>query len=109
MTAGSISIITGTGSWQERLDAIVATMREMSRQTDPAEMVRAYGARMQQILRRDRSISLSRRGHDHPELRVTRDTAWTEPINPWKEKHRLPLLQGGLLGELIYGDQAAAI
>ena len=32
MTAGSISIITGTGSWQERLDAIVATMREMSRQ-----------------------------------------------------------------------------
>ncbi|MFQ5491323.1 MAG: hypothetical protein ACE5GE_11430 [Phycisphaerae bacterium] len=61
MTAGSISIITGKGSWQERLQAVVQTMREMSRQTDPAEMVQAYEVRMQQILRRDRSISLSRR------------------------------------------------
>ncbi|RPI89194.1 MAG: stage II sporulation protein E, partial [Planctomycetaceae bacterium] len=28
--------------WQERLAMIVETMREMSLQTDPQEMVRAY-------------------------------------------------------------------
>ena len=35
--------------WCRRLNAIVQTMREMSRQTDPQEMVRSYARRMQQV------------------------------------------------------------
>ncbi len=30
-------------------------------------------------------------------------------MNPWQEKERLPLLDAGLLGELIYGDQPMVI
>ena len=30
-------------------------------------------------------------------------------IDPWKQKDRLPLLEGGLLGDLIYGDEPRLI
>jgi sigma-B regulation protein RsbU (phosphoserine phosphatase) len=91
--------------WRERLDLIVATMKEMSRQTDPQEMSRAYGKRMQTLRPTDRMVSLSRRGLQYPWFRVTRCSLWKENINPWKELHRLPLLKGGLFAELIYGDE----
>lgn len=90
--------------WQDRLSLIVETMRELSRQTDPQAMVRAYGSRMRQLLPTDRMISISRRDLDPHKFRITRSSLWKEEINPWKEKDRLPILQGGLLGELIYGD-----
>lgn len=95
--------------WQERLAIIVEMMRDMSRQTDPQAMVRSYRDRVRQILPISRTLSLSRRGLSSPHYRITRSTTWEEEINPWKEKDRLPLLAGGLLAELIYGDQPRVI
>ena len=57
----------------------------------------------------DRWISLSRRGLEAPEYRITRSSTWTETIDPWKQKDRLPLFSGGLLGDLIYGDEPRLI
>jgi phosphoserine phosphatase RsbU/P len=94
-----------TQDWRERLNLIVETMKEMSRQTDPQEMSRAYGKRMEKLRSIDRRVSLSRRGLQYPWFRVTRCSLWQEDINPWKEPHRLPLLRGGLFAELLYGDQ----
>jgi sigma-B regulation protein RsbU (phosphoserine phosphatase) len=91
--------------WRERLDIIVEMMKDMSRQTDPQEMSRAYGKRMQTLRPIDRRVSLSRRGLKYPWYRVTRSTQWKEDINPWKETDRLPLLKGGLFAELLYGDE----
>jgi sigma-B regulation protein RsbU (phosphoserine phosphatase) len=91
--------------WRERLAATVATMRDMSRETDPQEMRRIYVERMRQMQPVDGSVSLSRRGLQAPWYRITRSTRWAEEINPWKEPDRLPLLSGGLLAELIYGDE----
>ncbi len=48
-------------SWKGRLDYIVETMREMSVQTDPQEMVRAYTRRVDVLFPSDRRISISRR------------------------------------------------
>lgn len=98
-----------TPTWQERLDRIVAMMREMSVQTEPEAMVRAYGARIQEMMPTDRRISLSRRGLEYPRVRVTRDSRWTEPINPWLQKDRLPMLEGGFVSELVYGEKAQVI
>jgi sigma-B regulation protein RsbU (phosphoserine phosphatase) len=92
-------------NWQERMDIIVETMKEMSRQTDPQEMSRAYGKRMQTLRPTDRMVSLSRRGLNYPWYRITRCSHWKESINPWKETDRLPLLKGGLFAELLYGDE----
>jgi sigma-B regulation protein RsbU (phosphoserine phosphatase) len=104
------SIMTHTANgplddWQDRLALIVDTMRDMSRHTDPQEMVRAYGERMRHLIPDLRRLSLSRRGLSFPQYRVTRSTTWTEEINPWRDKHRLPLFEGGILAELIYGDE----
>jgi sigma-B regulation protein RsbU (phosphoserine phosphatase) len=84
-------------------------MREVSRQTDPQEMVRTYGQRARRLLPRDQMLALSRRGLERPYYRITRSSMWKESVNPWKEKDRLPLLEGGLLAELIYGDEPRII
>jgi sigma-B regulation protein RsbU (phosphoserine phosphatase) len=97
------------GDWKERLAAIVDLMRDMSLHQDPQEMVRSYGEKMRQLVPLGRRISLSRRGLVFPQYRVTRSTTWKDEVNPWKEKHRLPLLEGGLLAELIYADKTVVI
>jgi phosphoserine phosphatase RsbU/P len=97
------------GDWQERLASIVDAMRDMSLQTDAQEMVRSYGARVRSLLPVARWFSLSRRGLEKPWYRITRSSTWTETINPWKEKERLPVFQGGLLADLIYGEEPRLI
>ena len=91
--------------WQQRLTLIMETMQDMSRHTDPQAMVRAYGERMKELIPVDRRISLSRRGLSYPKYRITRSTTWTEEINPWMDRDRLPLFEGGFLARLIYGSE----
>jgi sigma-B regulation protein RsbU (phosphoserine phosphatase) len=88
---------------------IVQTMREMSLQTDPQAMVSAYRTRVRQIMPVDRHLSLSRRGLEAPWVRITRSSTWAEDVNPWQQKERLPLFEGGLLGELIHGNEPRLI
>lgn len=97
-------------TWQERLARIMETMRELSTQTDPQAMVHQYYERMRQVHPLvDRRMAISRRGLKYPQFRVTRFSEWAEDINPWKEPERLPLLSGGLLAELIYGNEPRII
>ncbi|WP_165229535.1 PP2C family protein-serine/threonine phosphatase [Aquisphaera insulae] len=98
-----------TGDWQTRLAAITEMMREMSLQEDPQDMVRDYGSRIRAMLPSDAWISISRRGLESPKYRITRSSNWSEVVNPWKEKDRLPVLEGGLLGDLIYGNEPRII
>ncbi len=95
--------------WRQRLALIVDMMRDMSRHTDPQEMVSSYARKIGQLVPLDRRLSLSRRGLSAPQYRITRSTTWQQDINPWKEKDRLPLFSGGLLAELIYGDEPVVI
>ena len=97
-------------SWQQRLAQIMETMRELSNQTDPQAMVREYYARMREVNPHiDRRLAISRRGLEYPAFRITRYSEWSDDINPWKEQSRLPLLSGGLLAELIYGNEPRII
>ncbi len=84
-------------------------MKEMSRQTEPQEMVRAYGERVRKLFPSDQRFSISRRGLIAPQYRITRSTTWTDSINPWREKDRLPLFEGGLIAKLIYGEEPQII
>lgn len=103
------SLPTGAEDARKRLQHVIDTMREMSLQTDPQEMVRSYVRRMQSMLPVDARVALSRRGLASPQVRITRFSGWDDEINPWKEADRLPLLEGGLLAELIYGDEPQII
>lgn len=91
--------------WPKRLAHIVETMRELSRQSDPQEMVRTYGERMRGSIESDRIVSISRRDLARPWYRITRSTTWEGEVNPWQQRDRLPLLSSGLLGELLYADE----
>ena len=57
----------------------------------------------------DRWMAISRRDLTAPQYRVTRSDMWESPINPWKDRSSLPLLEGGLLAELIYNEEPRII
>ncbi len=94
---------------QERIDDAVKLVREVSMQTDPQELVRHYGARVRRLYPSAASVSLSRRDLQQPRYRITRSDRWSTPINPWREKFRLPTFEGGLFAELIYGNEPRVI
>ena len=113
-TKGSNGMTEGTefftrGDWRERLDHIVETMRELSRQTDPQEMVRLYSERMRAMMPRSRFVSITRRGLEPPKYRIARTDLWDDQPNPWTERDKLPVLEGGLMGQLLYGDEPRMI
>ncbi len=95
--------------WRHRMAQVVAMMRELSLQSDPQSMVRAYGRRVRELMPVDGFIALSRRELAPPKYRVTRSSLWKEEINPWREKDRLPVFEGGVLGDLLYGDEPRII
>ena len=89
-----------------RMPTVLEMMRELSRQTEPGDAVRIYGQRMSDILQADARISLSRRGLERPWVRVTQSPAFGRIVDPWAERDRLPLIDGGVLSDLIWGDTA---
>jgi sigma-B regulation protein RsbU (phosphoserine phosphatase) len=96
-------------NWRARLAVSIEVMRELSRSTDPQEMYAVFARRMTQLFPVSRHLTLSRRGLRHPDYRVARYSLWKDPVNPWKESHRLPVHHGGILAELLYGDQPRII
>jgi sigma-B regulation protein RsbU (phosphoserine phosphatase) len=96
-------------SAQERLADIVDLMREISRQTDPQAMVNLYGERMERYFSYDGFLALSRRDLTYPEYRVTRSHVFGRDIDPWKERHLLPLLRGGFFADLLYAEKPAIL
>lgn len=92
-----------------RLAVSVELMRDLSRSSDPQEMYQLFARRMDELFPVTRRLTISRRGLRSPDYRVTRCTLWKEPIDPWKEVHRLPVHSGGLLAELLYADEPRVI
>lgn len=109
MTVAPDFFDTEPRNWRARLAVSVEVMRELSRYSDPHEMHAVFARRMAQLFPVSRQLSISRRGLRSPQYRVTRYNLWVDPVNPWKEPHRLPVHEGGLLAELIYADQPRVI
>jgi sigma-B regulation protein RsbU (phosphoserine phosphatase) len=105
--AGISSLIPGDPS--QRLDFVIELVREISRQTEPQGMVQAYSSRMRALLPTDANLSLSRRGLDLPYFRITRSSRWKDGPNPWKRPDQLPVMMGGLLSDLIWGEKPQII
>lgn len=95
--------------WHERLRIINDLMRRVSAESSPQELVRLYGVGIRELMPIDRLVALSRRDLAPPWFRITRSTIWTESINPWTQKDRLPLLRDGFLGELLYAQEPRII
>ena len=93
------------------LQTVTDIMRELSRLTDPDDAAELYGNGLQKLnlVPRDRYVGISRRDLAAPQYRVTRYSEWKEHPNPWTERHKLPLLSGGFLADILYSNQPAII
>ncbi len=109
MNDNSDFFTTQTLDWRERLAITVEVMRELSMVTDPQAMNQIYTRRMVELFPTTRQISLSRRRLEYPCVRITRSSTWPADINPWKDPQRLPVLNGGLFADLIYGNEPEII
>ena len=94
---------------EERLELVTETMRELSRQTDPQSMARVYLRHLRQLLPNDGLVAVSRRDLPSPHYRVTRSSRWREEVDPWLHREKLPVVTGGILGELLYGNEPRII
>jgi sigma-B regulation protein RsbU (phosphoserine phosphatase) len=97
------------GDPQAVLSEIDSLMRSMSTFTDPQQMVTEYGKRIRMLMGNDGTVSLSRRGLEAPWYRITRSWAFQDSIDPWRQKDRLPLLDKGILGQMLYADSPQII
>jgi sigma-B regulation protein RsbU (phosphoserine phosphatase) len=92
-----------------RIDRIDELVRELSVQDDPHELLRVFSRQADLILPRDGIVSLTRRDLEPFHYRITRSWRWDEEINPWTETHRLPVLEGGILGRLVSAGKPAIV
>jgi sigma-B regulation protein RsbU (phosphoserine phosphatase) len=104
MAEGGVNPYDRTVPWQDRLTAIVETMREVSRHSEPAKMVEAYSQRMRTGFF-GRMLSLTRRGEKPPRFILARDSLWERQPDPWKERAQLPRFEAGFLHELMFGNE----
>ncbi len=98
-----------SSNWEDRLKVIVDLMRELSKTSDPEEMYQIFSRRMKELLYISRSISISRRHLDYPNVRVTRCSLWKHRVTPWENNSILPVVSGGILAELIYGNNPVVL
>lgn len=96
-------------AWETQLAIVDELMRNVSRQTDPQELVNMYGEAVTKLYPTDQYLALSRRGLEPPYYRITRNSRWEEDINPWTQRNRLPVFSGGILGEWMYADRPLVI
>jgi len=101
--------MTATPEWQRKLAIVSELMRDVSRQTDPQDLVRIYSKGVRQLYGSDRLISVSRRALEAPWFRVTRDSRQQVQIDPWRQRERLAMFREGLLGELLYSGEPRVI
>jgi sigma-B regulation protein RsbU (phosphoserine phosphatase) len=92
-----------------RLAVAVELMRELSLYSDPNELSRVFTKRMNQLYPTARQITLSRRGMEAPRYRVTRFSQWETGNAPPRKPNELPVLAGGVFGELMADDQPRVI
>lgn len=100
---------TRTRNWRARLAISSDLMRELSRYSDPQEMYRVFTRRMGQLFPTSRQITLSRRGVDRPNVRVTRFNLWKDMPDPFVNSDRFPTIAGGLFESLLYADEPKLI
>ncbi|MBX3378925.1 MAG: PP2C family protein-serine/threonine phosphatase [Phycisphaeraceae bacterium] len=95
--------------WREELEIIDKTMKSVSGITDPNQMVEVYWDGVGELWPMEHYASLSRRGVEPPKYVVTRSSRFVEHFNPWTQREKLPVLSGGILGEVAYADKPLVI
>ena len=95
--------------WQQRLNHIVDTMREMSRQTDPQAMVKDYGLRMRKLRKIERWVASAAAIWPRRTIASPAAASGRKRSIPGVRRSACRCLIGGLLGELLYAGEPRLI
>jgi len=96
-------------NWRDEFNYVDKMMKSVSGISDPQEMFNLYGDAVDGLFPVDDWMAVSRRGVEFPYYRITRSSRYDRDFNPWKQRGELPILSGGLLGEIAYGNRPAII
>jgi len=102
-------MLTHRRPWKEELAIIDRAMRAISGVTDPEELVGVYWEHIGQLVPIKHYLALSRRYETPPHYVITRSSRFDRDINPWTQRHLLPRLSGGLLGDIAFANQPVFI
>lgn len=91
------------------LATVVAAARDMSRFDDPQSLMRVAQQYGRRLVGFDGSLAATRRDMTWPRVRLMRSPLLDERIDPFRHAGDLPVLDGGLLAELLYAGQARVI
>jgi phosphoserine phosphatase RsbU/P len=100
---------TSRRTWQEELAIIDRTMKAISGVSDPEELVTIYWNGIGELVQIEDYLAISRRNVQPPGYLITRSSRFAEHVNPWTHRDRLPLLAGGILGEIAYANRPVII
>lgn len=81
----------------------------MSRESSPAKVTLGFRRDTRPFFPFDQTISLSRRGLEAPQFRVTHTDLRPEVADVWRSNRGLPVLEGGLLSELVWAGEPRLI
>src|SRR5262245_11363714 len=99
----------GRRPWQEELEIVDRTMRAISSIRDPDTLVGEYYDGIGKLIPVHHYMSLSRRNVGPGEYIITRSSKFTEDINPFTHRDRLPRLSGGMIAEFMYGNKPVIV
>lgn len=101
MSDGTLAVASGPTSEPRIVREYLKLVRELSFQRRPEDLINTYRARSQFVVRFDDSVSLSRVGMPPGRVRITRSTRWSNPPDPWRERDLHPVVDSGLLVQLV--------
>jgi phosphoserine phosphatase RsbU/P len=98
----------------KRLPVLMNLVADLSRATDPSQVLRAFGQGWEKLAGSSGYISLSCRGLDPGQYRITRilmlDAArMPEDESIWQPSGDKPIHTGGLLGEIVAGARPVIV
>ena len=93
----------------DQMRFVLDTVRDLSAANTPRDFVKTFGDHVGEIIPRDRMLVISRHGVPEGHYLVTRNSDWENAPDPWSERDKLPLLKGGILGELAYANEPRII
>lgn len=101
--------LSGEGRWEQRLVHITSTVRELSHAFEPHAMVERYAERMQEFMPVRRLLTATRRGFESPRFGLAKMRSWEEKAELGQDRSAFEEMEGGLLGELLYGGEPRII
>jgi sigma-B regulation protein RsbU (phosphoserine phosphatase) len=92
-----------------RLREYLPLVRQMSWQRSPEDLLRLYRSRAKFIIPHDHSLTLTRQATTGCQVRVMASTLLNLELDPWREPEQMPLVESGLLCQLMRAGQAVKV